>query len=334
MLQDETCRFLVADFDGPSWLPDAAAFLETCARAAVPAYLERSRTGNGGHVWILFEEPIASGLARRLGFHLVTLTTERRPEPSLKSYDRFFPSQDTLPKGGFGNLVALPLQKEPREKGNSVFLSPSGEPWGDQWAFLAGMRRLKPAAVEDIVREALRQDSVIGVRPSLSEDDEGVDPWVTQPADSKRRGSKIEGPLPKTVHAVMANMLFVDKEGLTPKLENRLVRLAAFQNPEFFRAQAMRLSTYDKPRVISCAQDYPRHIGLPRGCRDDVQALLEANGIRLGLSDERQAGKPLAVTFVGTLNQDQGGPWRSCELTTSASLPRPPRSGRPWSAPE
>lgn len=305
MLSDETCRFLVADFDGASWMEDAAAFLESAQRVGVPAYLERSRSGNGAHVWILFAEPVAASLARRLGFHLVTLTTESRPEPALKSYDRFFPSQDTLPKGGFGNLVALPLQKEPREKGNSVFLAPSGEPWADQWAFLAKMRKMEVAAVQGVVGDALRHDAVIGVRLSLSEEEEGVDPWITPPADSMSRKARIAGPLPQAVRAVMANMLFIEKDGLPPKVMNRLVRLAAFQNPEFFRAQAMRLSTYDKPRVISCAQDFPRHIGLPRGCREELQALLDANGVALEVIDERQVGIPLEVSFRGTLTQVQ-----------------------------
>lgn len=116
MFPDETCRFLAADFDGPSWKEDVEAFIESCRHLEVPASVERSRSGNGAHVWILFAEPLSAGLARKLGFLLVTLTMDRRPELGLKSYDRFFPSQDTLPKGGFGNLVALPLQKEPRER--------------------------------------------------------------------------------------------------------------------------------------------------------------------------------------------------------------------------
>ena len=305
MLPDETCRFLAADFDGPSWKEDVEAFIESCRHLEVPASVERSRSGNGAHVWILFAEPLSAGLARKLGFLLVTLTMDRRPELGLKSYDRFFPSQDTLPKGGFGNLVALPLQKEPREKGNSIFLCPSGEPWGDQWAFLSSVRKMNLSEVEAIVRDALRQDAVIGVRLSLSDEDEGADPWISPSAGVSKKSARITGPLPKQVRAVMANMLFIEKEGVPASLLNRLVRLAAFQNPEFFRAQAMRLSTYDKPRVISCAQEFPRHIGLPRGCREDVQALLEANGITLEMIDERQAGALLGVIFRGTLNQPQ-----------------------------
>ena len=139
MLQDETCFFLAADFDKTHWQEDAAAFLETCRRMDLPAALERSRSGNGGHVWLFFAEAIPAALARRLGSHILTETMERRPDIGLDSYDRFFPNQDTLPQGGFGNLIALPLQKQPRELGNSVFLDEQCLPYPDQWAFLSGV---------------------------------------------------------------------------------------------------------------------------------------------------------------------------------------------------
>ncbi|MGA2259757.1 MAG: hypothetical protein ABSG53_34200, partial [Thermoguttaceae bacterium] len=122
MLQDETCFFLAADFDKTHWQEDAEAVLETCRRIDLTAALERSRSGNGGHVWLFFTEAIPAALARRLGSHILTETMERRPDIGLDSYDRFFPNQDTLPQGGFGNLIALPLQKLSRELGNSVFL--------------------------------------------------------------------------------------------------------------------------------------------------------------------------------------------------------------------
>ena len=124
MLLDETCFFLAMDFDQGSWQEDVAAVLESCRQLALPAALERSRSGNGGHLWLFFEEAIPAVLARKLGAHLLTETLERRPEIGLASYDRFFPNQDTLPKGGFGNLIALPLQKHPRERGHSRSLTP------------------------------------------------------------------------------------------------------------------------------------------------------------------------------------------------------------------
>ena len=142
LFQDDTCGFLAADFDKADWGADATAFLDTCRGLHLPAVLERSRSGRGGHVWLFFEDAIPAALARRVGAHLLTETMERRPDIGLDSYDRFFPNQDTLPHGGFGNLIALPLQKGPREQGHSVFIDDHLEPWADQWAFLASIRKL------------------------------------------------------------------------------------------------------------------------------------------------------------------------------------------------
>jgi len=142
LLRDETCWFLAVDFDKKTWMKDVSAFLDTCEYHDVSAALERSRSGNGGHIWIFFSEPIQAHLARKLGSFLVTETMEHRPEIGLKSYDRFFPSQATLPEGGFGNLIALPLQKVPSERGNSLFVDRNFIPYADQWAYLASIRRM------------------------------------------------------------------------------------------------------------------------------------------------------------------------------------------------
>ncbi len=275
MLLDETCFFLAADFDKAAWSEDVTAFAETCRRLDLPAAIERSRSGQGGHVWLFFEEAIPAGLARRLGAHLLTETMERRPDVGLDSYDRFFPNQDTLPRGGFGNLIALPLQKQAREHGNSVFLDEDLVPYADQWAFLSTLQRISRSRVEAIVCDAERTGQIVGVRfPPADEDEE--EPW-TSPPSRQRRQPAIAG-LPRTLDVVLGNQIYVGKEALVPALRNRLLRLAAFQNPEFYKAQAMRLSTYDKPRVIACAEDHPHHIALPRGCIDDVDQTLKALG--------------------------------------------------------
>ncbi len=288
MLLDETCFFLAADFDKTNWREDVAAFLETCRQKNLPAVLERSRSGNGGHVWLFFEEAISAGMARKLGAHLLTETMERRPDIGLDSYDRFFPNQDTLPQGGFGNLIALPLQGGPRKAGNSVFLDENLVPHADQWAFLAGVHKISRREAESIVRDAEGRGRVIGVRMAVA-DDEDTAPW-TLPPSRHRPDPPLAGPLPESLELVLGNQIYIDKEALSPGLRNRLIRLAAFQNPEFYRAQAMRLPTYDKPRVVSCAEDYPGHIGLPRGCLEDVRRLLSGLNIRPVLRDERFAG--------------------------------------------
>src|SRR5690606_18907525 len=126
-----------ADFDKSTWHTDIAAFRETCDTIGIPAAIERSRSGNGAHAWFFFTAPIPANVARRMGCYLITETMARRHELGMESYDRLFPNQDTMPRGGFGNLVALPLQHEPRQQGNSVFVDESFEPYLDQWAFLS-----------------------------------------------------------------------------------------------------------------------------------------------------------------------------------------------------
>lgn len=303
MLLDETCFFLAADFDKTSWREDIGVVLETCHRLGLPAAVERSRSGNGAHLWLFFEEAIPAILARKLGAHLLTETMDERPDIGLDSYDRFFPNQDTLPKGGLGNLIALPLQKRPREQGNSVFLDKELSLWPDQWAFLAGVKRISRATAEGIVQNAERRGRVVGVRMALLAEDDDA-PW-TAPPSRHRSDPPLTGPLPKRLELVFGNEIYIAKEELPPSLRNRLVRLAAFQNPEFYKSQAMRLPTFDKPRIIACAEDHPLHISLPRGCLDDVQELLSSLGIKTSLRDERSVGIPLDVTFHGTLRPDQ-----------------------------
>ena len=302
MLQDEMCLLLAVDFDKTGWREDATAFLETCRRLDLPAALERSRSGRGGHAWLFFEEAVPAALARKLGSHILTEAMERHPDIGLDSYDRFFPNQDTLPQGGFGNLIALPLQKQARELGNTVFLDDQLAPCSDQWAFLSTVRKIGRFQVEGIVREAERRGRVVGVR--LLGDEGEDEPW-TAPPSRHRKEPPILGELPRALELVLGNEIYIAKETLVPGLRNRLLRLAAFQNPEFYRAQAMRLPTYDKPRIIACAEEHPHHIALPRGCLDDVRQLLSDLKITPVLRDERFPGRPLHVTFQGELGPEQ-----------------------------
>jgi superfamily II DNA or RNA helicase len=303
LLSDNRCSFLAADFDGESWTDDARAYLEACRAQNVPAALERSRSGGGGHVWIFFAEPIAAAEARRLGAALMTEAMERRPEIGFESYDRFFPSQDILPAGGFGNLIALPLARGPRELGNSVFVNDDLEPYPDQWAFLAELERVSAPRVSSLVREAQQTGRVLGVRMPL-DDDEFEQPWLLTPSRRTTR-QRIVGPLPQSVEIVLADGVYIARENLPPALVARLIRTAAFANPEFYRAQAMRRSTYDKPRIVSCAELHAEHIALPRGCLDEAVALLRENRIGAATEDRRESGAPLDIRFLGSLQPAQ-----------------------------
>jgi superfamily II DNA or RNA helicase len=304
LLTDETCWFLAADFDKTTWQDDVRSFLQTCADWNIPAALERSRSGRGGHVWIFFDAPMPASLARKLGAAILTRTMDRRHQLGLDSYDRFFPSQDTMPKGGFGNLIALPLQHLPRSHGNSIFLADDSNPHSDQWAFLSGIRRMSFTELEALVRDAERSGEIIGVRRSVTDDDSNEDPW-TLPPSRKKKDQPISGPLPTSVKITRSNLVYVEKEGLPSAMLNRLHRLAAFQNPEFYRAQAMRLSTFGKPRVIRCAEEFPRHIALPRGCLDEISAFFKSHNVAVQLDDQRFVGNPFEVKFHGQLRPEQ-----------------------------
>jgi len=303
LLENEACWFLAADFDKATWREDVSAFGETCETYNVPAALERSRSGKGGHVWIFFSEAIPAILARKLGSFFLTETMERRPEIGLDSYDRFFPNQDTMPQGGFGNLIALPLQKKPREQGNSVFIDKTFIPYADQWAFLSSLRRMRREEVETIVDEGQRRGRILGVRMVIT-DEYDDQPW-TAPPSRRSQELRLKAPLPNSIRIVLGNQIYIGRDGLPPALINRLVRLAAFQNPEFYSAQAMRLSTFGKPRIISCAEEFSGHIGLPRGCLVEIIELLDSLGIRHEIIDERVAGEKIHLRFNGQLSEEQ-----------------------------
>lgn len=299
LLEDDCCYFLAVDFDDEQWQDDARAFMKSCDELGVPCALEISRSGQGAHAWVFFESRVSARDARRLGTALISHTCARTRQLKLASYDRLFPNQDSMPKGGFGNLIALPLQKRPRESGRSVFVNADLQPYADQWAFLAA---IEPMAVRDIEPTVLRATGKAHpLDVTFINEEDLATPWKSGSVVS----NKLAEPLPKSLSVTLSNLIYFEKAQLSQALANRLIRLAAFQNPEFYKAQAMRMSVWDKPRVIGNAENFPQHIALPRGCLDAVQALLKDNGITWDLRDERFAGEPLEVGFVGQLRLDQ-----------------------------
>jgi len=304
LLEDDTCHFLAVDFDeaeceSGGWQQDAKAFMHSCNELGVPVALEISRSGRGAHAWVFFAGRVSARDARRLGTAIITHTCARTRQLRLASYDRLFPNQDTMPKGGFGNLIALPLQKHPRESGCSVFVDATLRPYGDQWAYLAAIQPMAPHDIEPTIRRATG-----GVHPldvTFIDDEDLATPWKRQSSTS----TKLTGTMPQALTVSLANLIYFEKSVLPQTLANRLIRLAAFQNPEFYKAQAMRMSVWDKPRVIGNAENYPQHIALPRGCLDAALALLKDNGIRCDLQDERFAGESIQADFVGALRPDQ-----------------------------
>ena len=304
MLSDETCWFLAADFDKEAWKDDVLAFAETCRRLDIPYAIERSRSGNGAHVWFFFDRPILASTARKMGGFLLTETMSNRHQLGMNSYDRLFPNQDTLPNGGFGNLIALPLQFHSREEGNTLFLDDQLNSHPDQWSFLNSLRPIPADRVERIAREASSSGQVLGVQIAPIDSETPLSPWLRAPSRSITLPD-ISGPIPKKVAAVLSQRLFIEKAGLPSPLLYQIKRLAAFQNPEFYKKQNLRLSTAMTPRIITCAEEHEKHISLPRGCLDDLQKLLSGYQCSLEVEDLRYAGVPIDAQFSGQLTEEQ-----------------------------
>jgi superfamily II DNA or RNA helicase len=296
LLPDDTCYFLAIDFDDEGWQKDIVTLREVCSEFNIPIAVERSRSGNGAHAWFFFEYPIAASLARKFGSAMLTYAMSRRHEITFKSYDRFFPNQDTLPKGGFGNLIALPLQKVARENNNSVFIDELFRPYDDQWSFLASIQRLTEKDIEMLISK-LCQGNELGILKN--DEEESPKPW--EPNKIKLQKSDF----PENIEVVKANMLFIPKTGISQRALNHLKRLAAFKNPEFYKAQAMRLPTYNKPRIVSCADETAMYLCLPRGCEADLKALFEDMGAEVCWLDKTNPGRKIDIEFNGTLRDEQ-----------------------------
>jgi superfamily II DNA or RNA helicase len=296
MLPDETCHFLAIDFDAADWQNDIAIAREVCVEFNIPVPVERSQSGNGGHMWFFFENQIPAVLARKFGTALLTFSMNRRHEIPFKSYDRLFPSQDTLPNDGIGNLIALPFQKNAREKNNSEFVDENFVSHEDQWAFLSSIQKISEERIKNLVPELCRGHE-LGVLKI--DEEETPKPWETHPVILQQND------FPRQIEIVKANMLFIPKIGITQRALNRLKRLASFHNPMFYRQQAMRLPTYGHTRVISCADETAEYLCLPRGSEMDLRSELEQFGVDVRFMDKTHSGKKIDVAFNGHLRDEQ-----------------------------
>ena len=296
---DNTCHLLCTDFDDKNcehgYQDDVLAFVDVCKSWNVPCSIERSRSGNGAHVWIFFESPVLAVKARRLGYAILTEAMNREGKISFKSYDRFFPNQDTQPEGGLGNLVALPLQGNARKNGNSVFVNEFFEPYPDQWENLLNVRKLSEQALEEL----LKQNADTMSLGDLSKTSENK-PWEVPVANKI-----VQTDFTSEIAITKSNMLYITLNQLSSKVLNHLRRIASFRNPEFYSKQALRLSTYSTPRIISCAELTEEHLALPRGCEDAVVELLKEKGVAYRLDDKTNHGRKISIHFNGGLRKEQ-----------------------------
>ena len=325
LLHNDNCRFLAMDFDDGNWLEDIAALRKTCASENIQAAAERSRSGSGGHIWIFFSEEVPANLARRLGTALIAKTMSERCQLAIKSYDRLFPNQDSMPKGGFGNLIALPFQKAAMTGGNSLFIDEIGVPYPDQWTYLASVKPLSLGEVEVLVAALEKSGGRIPAR--WSPIDEGDEPW-TRPPSGKRRFNIDIKTLPSEIYAVLSNRIFIKTNGIPSALVNQLRYLSAFHNPEFYKRQKNRYSTHATPRIICCAEMYSGWLSMPRGCLEDIKTVLNEYGVKLALDDKRLLGTKASFTFFGELYHAQQAALEDILSSDFGVLSAPAGSGK------
>ncbi|MGB5707923.1 MAG: DEAD/DEAH box helicase family protein, partial [Arenicellales bacterium] len=303
LLPDSTCRLLAVDFDKSDWQEAVRAVAQACREINIPHAIEISKSGNGAHLWIFFSDPVAAKDARLLGFALLDKAMERYPNLSFESYDRLFPNQDFIPDGRFGNLIALPLQHEARQKGNSLFVDSTLQPYEDQWQFLRQLELLSKERLHEFILES-KSNLLVQSGPQELDD---LLPWEKS---AKIVNRKIDH-CPDAVRITLANSIYINMGDLPPPLITRLKRLASFSNPVFFKTQAMRFSTHGIPRYITCAKIEPGPVGsrwlsLPRGCFDDTVRLLEEQDVEVKIDDKRNQGVQLkSIHFLGKLRKDQ-----------------------------
>ncbi|OUP07100.1 DEAD/DEAH box helicase family protein [Collinsella sp. An2] len=331
---DDTTSVLVADFDGVGWRESASAYRDAARAHGLDPATERSRSGNGAHVWLFFAEPVSARDARRLGTRLLAEAMSRTQTVGFSSFDRLFPSQDIMPKGGFGNLIALPLQGRAVAKGNSVFVDDEFQAYADQWAYLSCVTKVGKQGVENLIRRAhgSAQASLRSLTRSCRE--QSAETESDNAVEGNRPVSCGDAALdawdfPRHLSIVLSDMLYVPEAGLSPAALSRIRWIAAYANPEFYRAQAQGRSVYNISRYIyvgetrdlsdafagagSAHEGVPaelvdgseRAVALPRGCRDELVELLKASGVDFDIRDMRTSGKPVELEFVGELRPDQ-----------------------------
>ncbi|BCU75377.1 DEAD/DEAH box helicase family protein [Luteolibacter sp. LG18] len=319
--EDNTCIFLATDFDGDGWEEDIRAYRAAALVLGIEAAIERSRSGNGGHAWIFFSQPVPALIARRLGTLVVAKASSFHPAMTLGTYDRFFPNQDSLPAGGFGNLIALPLQAKPRALGNTVFLDENLAPHSDQWAYLASLRRTTPHQLDEVLQRAL---------PTLKETQE------LEQSDQRYEDRALDlipeaitrGVFTGTGKAVRHAQLEINTVDLPTCLVAALKRLATMANPEFFEKQRLRFGTYNIPRFIFCGEIHPDRLVLPRGSIPEAESLFRKAGGRMQIEERRPKPSARSFEFRGELISPQQSAVRAVLLHEDGVLVAPPGAGK------
>ena len=327
MLPDESCYFLAVDFDGEGWKDNVFAFKETCGKYYVPVAIERSQSGNGAHAWIFFQEALSARIARRMGSFLITETMNSRYRMSMKSYDRLFPNQDNLPQEGLGNLIALPFQKHAAAKENTLFIDEDWRCYDDQWDYLSKIGRMPVKQAEELAADASAAGKIIGVKAGFEETTEQEPQWERLPSGKSKKPFIMDS-LPASIDIVSADRLYMETKNMPSPFLNQVKRLAAFQNPQFYKLQNLRKSTSLVPRVICCSEFLDDYLTLPRGCLDELSSLCSQYGIKINVKDERITGSHIDLKFNGKLEKEQEDAARIMLEHDIGILVAPPGAGK------
>lgn len=305
LFADDTCRFIVFDFDNHEkgaekkdyanvddmWKDEVDSLRKICGLNGIDALVERSRSGKGAHLWIFFQKPIEASLAREFGNALLKKGAESVNLRSFRFYDRMLPMQDHLPKGGLGNLIALPLQGQALREGNSAFIDEHWNAYPDQWGVLQSKKKLSREFIEDKIKAWTEKNPCIAA-------DCDEKPWEKTKNFQKE---DVEGIL----HITLANGVYVNTVNLQPRIQNQIRRMAAFHNPVFYKNQAMGLSNFENYRYIYLGSDEGDFIKIPRGLLENITEECEKADIEYIIEEKRSIGRPIHVKFMGELKEAQ-----------------------------
>lgn len=297
---DKDCNtnVLVIDFDKADWKEATNAIRLVVKNHGINAAVERSRSGNGAHIWFFFLEPINAKTARDFGSCLIAEAAALNKTITFEAFDRMIPAQSTIPEGGFGNLIALPFQGKAQREGNSVFVDERFEPFPDQWLYLSQIQLISRATVDRLIEDAKNKPLGIATAAATNKTRRNVQ-------KPRKRLPLTPRDFPSNLLVTQADMLYIPEKSLSPAAQMEIRRLATFANPEFFRAQSMHQSVFGKPRLIDLSELRDGRVAIPRGCKAQLEQLIQEAHVTAHYSDERSTGNPIEMAFKGTLHPEQ-----------------------------
>lgn len=297
---DRNCntKVLVIDFDKADWKEATNAVRLVAKRQGINAAVERSRSGNGAHIWFFFLEPISAKAAREFGSCLITEAAAHNKTITFEAFDRMLPAQATIPNGGFGNLIALPFQGKAQREGNSVFVDEQFEPFPDQWLYLSQVQLIPRSTVQDLIEAT-------GNNPHGPATVTVANKGKRYAQRPRKRLPLTSRDFPSSLPVIQADMLYIPEKSLSPAAQMEIRGLATFANPEFYRAQSMHQSVFGKPRLIDLSELRDGYVAIPRGCKTQLEQLVQETGVTAHYSDERKSGNPIGMALKGALRPEQ-----------------------------